>query len=141
MNKVGLQKDDFNVDKEEKKVVAKEKTYEKYRPEEITDELEAKVDGYRTDYVASLITVAGEIALDELLEDPDDTAMIESKMGKSAVSGRVSHTKEGSVSGRPYKNHGSIRMYSSTPATSISRGSIGKAQKQLRALAKKKLGG
>ena len=140
-NVLGLVREDFEVDNDTSRITAAPETYEKYRPEEITSALEASVDKYRTDYIGSVVTVAGEIAIDEMLKDKDDTVTIDAQMGsKSAsVSAVISHTKSGQVGDKKYESHGAMVIRTKATLVNNKAGVINKAQKNIRSLAKKKL--
>jgi len=67
--------------------------YKKYRPEEITDEMEDAVDKYREDFVASVSAVAGEMAV-KSMESEGDQCLIKADMRRRGekIRIRVSHT-------------------------------------------------
>lgn len=68
-NPLGMTPADFTVEGAD--IQANKGLYHKYRSEDITDDIEKKVDKYRSNYVASVVAVAGDMALDQMTGDVD----------------------------------------------------------------------
>lgn len=84
-NPLGLVNDGFTVTHvtgESAKVVAHDDLYDRYRPDTFTADTERDVDNYRADFIASVIAVGGNMAIEALTKDSGLTSVdVTGRMG------------------------------------------------------------
>jgi len=99
-NPLGLTAEDFTLDNNT--ITAKEDLYVSHRPEDITDELEKKVDDYRDDYTMSVLHAGGLIAIDKMFNEEDEGDntewTLQATMPHGVASANFQKTAEGELS-------------------------------------------